>query len=118
MPKSFVTIRVRSIVESLNFYCGFLGFKLKNKLSPSRKTELALIENSNSFMIQLVCRHDQSQVDNQQSAIILSFKTDDLKQQINLLKGNGYPFSQFNLPGGKKGIHFEDPNGVSIAYLN
>jgi len=120
MQKSFITIGVNSIEESLPFYRDILDFVLERRVTPAENIELAWLKNENGLIVELVHRSgsDIPKVDNSDSFITLTFQVDDLDSKITILDSHNISYESFTLPNGSDVKRFRDPNGTAVSFMN
>lgn len=105
---SNVTINVKNLDNSISFYQS-IGFMLKQRWS-SHYAQLT------APGIELGLHPSDTISSNKQSGISIGFTTKDFEATKNELANLNIPFTERSEEGGKF-LHFNDPNGVSLYFI-
>ncbi|MBN2616983.1 MAG: VOC family protein [Spirochaetales bacterium] len=113
----WVTINVKDMEESLNFYQEILGLKLNRKLNPLPGTEIAFLGNGGTE-VELI-RNVQNGKPQYGNDISMGFSVKSLDEEIKRLKKTGVKDIQgpFQPNPTIKFIYITDPNGVKIQLV-
>ncbi len=116
--KSFITIGINSVDESIHFYTEVLGFKVESRVKPTDFVELIWLKNENSLIVELVKNDRMPPPDRSQSSVTLTFQFENLKDKVETLNNFNIEYNYYQLPNGLNVYKFKDPDGVSIAFMD
>lgn len=117
MDKSFVTIGVNNLQESITFYQEVLGYRVEKELQPTRHINLCWIAKTDSLTIELVQQENMPQADNTHSSITLTYQVADLAPYKQILVKMQTQYTEMTLGPGATAIRFSDPNGVALSLV-
>lgn len=111
-----VTLLVKNLEESLQFYQKVIGLPIKRRFSPTPGLEIVFLGNGQTE-IELICDQTQANIDCGQ-AISLGFAVQSLEETANLMKEVGMEISQIFSPSPQvKFFYVSDPNGLRIQLI-
>jgi lactoylglutathione lyase len=117
MDFCWVTVNVRSMEDSLEFYQNIVGLKLKRKMNPMPGTEIAFLGNGGTE-VELI-RNEKNNDCDYGKDISLGFVVESLGKTMEEFKGKGIiihsgPFQPNPM---LKFIYVLDPNGLRIQFI-
>lgn len=116
MQFCWITLEVKNMEESLNFYQGILGLKLAERFSPGKDMEIAILGEENGPKVELICRENfQTKSD----GISIGFEVDSLEKAFEHMKDNGIAIKKgsFSPVPSTSFFFVEDPNGIEIQIV-
>lgn len=111
-----ISIGVKNLKESITFYKDTLGFTLLSQIEIDENTSMAFLLFNDAIEVQLIQRKDEEW--NNDSKVTLSFKTDDIENDLNRLKIDDCSHQIVALPTGVSVLPFVDPNGVKLSFIS
>lgn len=117
MNYGFVTVKVRSLEESLKFYTEFLGLSVINKFPAGPGVTIAFLSDEKGNKIELIENaHEEVK---EGSLISIGFVVDSVDKVIELVNEKGVKIVRgpIETPAGAKFIYIEDPNGAEIEFI-
>jgi lactoylglutathione lyase len=114
MKVDLITIEVKSLDESLEFYTNVLGLKEIKRISPEPFINIVFLEDEQSNIVELI-KNDKSNegtIENEKCKVSLVFKVDNLEAILVLLESKNIKTASGPMPGY---IFTYDPNGVRIG---
>ncbi len=118
MRFGWVTINVKDMEASLDFYTVAAGLKLKRKMNPMPGTELAFLGYSEDETEVELIRNEKNSSPEYGKDISIGFQVDSLDSQMELLKEKGFGFAgPFQPSPVIRFVYAEDPNGVKVQFF-
>ena len=114
MKVDLITIEVKSLDESVEFYTKVLGLKEIKRISPQTFINIVFLEDEQSNILELI-KNDKSNeeiIENEKCRVSLVFKVDNLEDTVALLESKNIKTSPGPMPGY---IFTYDPNGLRIG---
>ena len=117
---TYVGIRVKDLEESINFYTGPLGMKMKgrSKIAQTRGETVALETDDGGFILELNYYGKDSPYYSDymtgEALDHLAFSTEDLNEALKVARTNGYRVISEHKSNGNSWAYVEDPNGIWI----
>ncbi|MFA5585290.1 MAG: VOC family protein [Saccharofermentanales bacterium] len=116
MEFAHVTLLVKNLEESLQFYQQVIGLPVKRRFSSRPGIEIVFLGKGQTE-IELICDQTQANIDYGQ-AISLGFAVQSLEETANLMKEVGMEMSQIFSPSPQvKFFYVSDPNGLRIQLI-
>lgn len=114
-----VSIGVRDLDESIQFYTEQLSFRLLHRVTVNPQIEFAFLLFNEEIEVQLICRKGEALPDLSSSAMTLSFQTEDVASELQRLQDAGFAIDAAirTMPTGTKILPFTDPNGVHLSFI-
>jgi lactoylglutathione lyase len=121
MNYGFVTVKVRSMEESLNFYTEFLGLNVINKFPTGPGVTIAFLSDEKGNKIELI-ENAHERINEESKALSLvsiGFVVDSVDKVLELVNEKGIKIVRgpIQTPAGAKFIYIEDPNGAEIEFI-
>lgn len=118
MKYSFVTISVKDMEESANFYKDVLGLKEAKRFSPQPGIDIMFLKDEQDNAIELIA-HQGEDVPYGRIPVSIGFDVDSLDATMTMLKEKNVGISRGPLgaPGGLRFLFVKDPNGVEIEFI-
>ena len=117
MEFCWVTINVRNMEQSLEFYQDFVGLKLNRRMNPMPETEIVFLGNGGTEveLIRNVKNNDCSYGKD----ISIGFTVSSLETSIEELKKKGISIHSgpFQPNPGIKFMYVLDPNGLKVQFV-
>lgn len=117
----FVTITVKNLEESLNFYKEILDLKEIKRFSPQEAINIVFLKDEGSGMIELIeyQKKPKNHQDSKKSLVSIGLGVVDLQKTLDLLKDKGIEILRgpIEVPSGEKFAFINDPNGVEIELI-
>jgi lactoylglutathione lyase len=117
MNYGFVTVKVKSLEESLKFYTEFLGLSIINKFPAGPGVTIAFLSDEKGNKIELIENaHEEAKGG---SLISIGFIVESVDKVIELVNEKGIKIvsGPIQTPSGAKFIYIEDPNGAEIEFI-
>ena len=118
MKLAHTMIRIKSIEESLDFYCNFLGLReIRRHEINDEATLVFLSDEKEEYFIELTYNHDnrEYEIGNQFGHIALSTKK--FETIVDRIKGSGRWYRESSTKSSSKYVFIKDPNGYDIEIL-
>ena len=116
MKLCHVSISVRSLEESLQFYQDMIGLPVKSRSFVRHGLEIAFLGNSETE-IELICNQDHTNVFVGPD-ISLGFAVASVQETMNFLRQKGIATGEVSQPNPRTKFFFvSDPNGVKIQFI-
>ncbi len=118
MKFTWVTINVRNMEESLDFYTKRAGLTVNRRYSPMEGTEIAFLGSEETATeVELICNR-MNREPGYGRDISLGFAHPSLESMIEDLKKEGIPFQgPFSPIPSVSFLYVDDPNGVKVQFL-
>lgn len=117
MIQKYITITVKNLEQSLDFYINIMGLKKINQFSPESGVRISFLRDEEKNLIELL--EDQNIDANEFNAqrVSIGFGVKNLDETLKMLKGHGIePIKEtIKTPGDGKLTFIVDPNGVEIG---
>ncbi|AIY82266.1 glyoxalase/Bleomycin resistance /Dioxygenase superfamily protein [Clostridium baratii str. Sullivan] len=121
MNIKFITITVKNLEESLNFYKEILGFKEVRRMNPMEGVKIAFLEDENSGTIELIENEEISKAYDvlKESMVSIGFGVENINEKIDELKNKKINIIRgpIEVPDGSKLAFIKDPNGIEIEFI-
>lgn len=121
MNIKFITITVKNLEESLNFYKEILGFKEVRRMNPMEGVKIAFLEDENSGTIELIENEEISKAYDvlKESMLSIGFGVENINEKIDELKNKKINIIRgpIEVPDGSKLAFIKDPNGIEIEFI-
>lgn len=117
MEFCWVTINVRNMEQSLEFYQDFIGLKLNRRMNPMPETEIAFLGNGGTE-VELI-RNQKNDDCSYGKDISIGFTVASLETTIEELKKKGIAIHSgpFQPNPGIKFMYVLDPNGLKVQFV-
>lgn len=117
MNYGFVTVKVKSLEESLKFYTEFLGLSVINRFPAGPGVTIAFLSDEKGNKIELI--ENAHEEVNGGSLISIGFVVDNVDRIHDLVMEKGIKVVRgpIQTPTGAKFIYIEDPNGAEIEFI-
>lgn len=113
MIMDLVTIYVKNLEESMEFYTDVLGLTEKKRISPQPFLHLVFLQDEAGNIVELIKNdYDNTTNENETGRVTLGFKVENLKEISSLLESKNVKIEPGPMPGY---IFIYDPNGVKIG---
>lgn len=118
MKYGFVTVSVKDMEESANFYKNILGLKEARRFSPQPGIDIMFLKDDENNAIELVA-HPGEDSDCGRVPVSIGFVVDSLDAVISMLKEKNVAITSgpVGVPGGARFLFVNDPNGVGIEFI-
>ena len=121
MNIKFITITVKNLEESLNFYKEILGFKEVRRMNPMEGVKIAFLEDENSGTVELIENEEISKAYDvsKESMVSIGFGVENINEKIDELKNKKINIIRgpIEVPDGSKLAFIKDPNGIEIEFI-
>jgi lactoylglutathione lyase len=121
MNYGFVTVKVKSMEESLDFYTDFLGLSVINQFPAGPGVNIAFLSDEKGNKIELIenAHENISEGSKAVSLISIGFVVDNVDKIVELVNKKGIRIIRgpVQTPSGAKFIYIEDPNGAEIEFI-
>lgn len=121
MNIKFITLTVKSLEESLNFYKEILGFKEVRRMNPMEGIKIAFLEDEHSGTIELIENKEVSKAYDipKESMVSIGFGVENINEKIDELKSKKINIVRgpIEVPDGSKLAFIKDPNGIEIEFI-
>jgi lactoylglutathione lyase len=121
MNYGFVTVKVRSMEESLKFYTEFLGLSVINKFPAGPGVTITFLSDEKGNKIELIenAHEKLSEETKGLSLVSIGFVVDSVDKVLQLVNEKGIKIIRgpIQTPAGAKFIYIEDPNGAEIEFI-
>lgn len=117
MNYGFVTVKVKSLEESLRFYTEFLGLRVIAQFPAGPGVSIAFLSDEKGNKIELIENaHEEIKGG---SLISIGFIIDNVDKMVELVMEKGIKILRgpVQTPTGAKFIYIEDPNGAEIEFI-
>lgn len=117
MNYGFVTVKVKSLEESLKFYTEFLGLRVIAQFPAGPGVSIAFLSDEKGNKIELIENaHEEIKGG---SLISIGFIIDNVDKMVELVEEKGIKILRgpVQTPTGAKFIYIEDPNGAEIEFI-
>lgn len=114
MKVDLITIEVKNLDESLEFYTNVLGLKEIKRITPESFINIVFLKDEQSNIVELI-KNDKSNedtIENEKCRVSLVFNVDNLEAIAALLESKNIKTAPGPMPGY---IFTYDPNGVRIG---
>ena len=116
MNLKHVTINVKNMQESLEFYNKLIGLPVKNRFSPAPGSEIVFLGEGGTE-IELICNESHTDV-SFGGDISVGFQVDSVPETIETLKQNGIVPGDILKPNPNVRFFFvSDPNGLRVQFI-
>jgi len=115
MKFSWITLHVRDLEESIEFYHGLLGMEIAERFKVGEEREIAFLGEADKPKIELVHNKKNGLVA-QASGLSIGFVVDSLENAMEYVKSKNIPIKSgpFSPSPAISYFFIEDPNGVVI----
>jgi lactoylglutathione lyase len=121
MNYGFVTVKVRNLEESLEFYTEFLGLCVVKKFPAGPGVSIAFLSDENGNKIELIENaHEKINEETKGLSLVsIGFVVPSVDNVIELVNKKGIKVlsGPVKTPTGAKFIFIEDPNGAEIEFI-
>ena len=121
MNYGFVTVKVRSMEESLKFYTEILGLSVINKFPAGPGVTISFLSDEKGNKIELIenAHENISEEAKGLSLISIGFVVDSVDKVLKLVNEKNIKIVRgpIQTPAGAKFIYIEDPNGAEIEFI-
>jgi lactoylglutathione lyase len=121
MNYGFVTVKARSMEESLKFYTEFLGLNVINKFPAGPGVTIAFLSDEKGNKIELIENaHEKINEESKGLSLVsIGFVVDSVDKVLELVNEKGIKIVRgpIQTPAGAKFIYIEDPNGAEIEFI-
>jgi lactoylglutathione lyase len=113
----WVTIRVKKISESVQFYRDIVGLDVRRRMNPNPEMEIVFL-GSGETQIELIWNAKNEET-NYGKDISLGFEVDSVDRMIEILRGKNISIlsGPFQPNPTIKFIYVQDPNGLKIQFV-
>jgi len=114
MKLDFVTIAVKNLEESVQFYKEVLELKEIKRINPSEGINIVFLKDKDSSVIELLQHSMKNEIikDNHISRISITFRVEDLSKTLKILESKKIKVTNGPM---EKFVFIHDPNGVEIG---
>jgi lactoylglutathione lyase len=121
MNYGFVTVKVRSMEDSLKFYTEFLGLSVILEFPAGPGVKIAVLQDDKGNKIELIENAHEKINEGVKgvSLVSIGFHVDSVDKIHELVKEKGIKITRgpIQTPSGQKFIYVEDPNGAEIEFI-
>jgi lactoylglutathione lyase len=118
MKYGFVTVSVKNMEESANFYKEILGLKEARRFSPQPGIDIMFLKDEGNNAIELIAHQGDEDVSGR-VPVSIGFEVESLDATMAMLKEKNVAIvsGPMGVPGGVRFIFINDPNGVGIEFI-
>lgn len=118
MKYGFVTVSVKNMEESADFYKNVLGLKEATRFSPQPGIDIMILKDGEGSSIELIT-HPGEEAEPVKASVSIGFKVESIEATMAMLKEKGVTVARgpMGVPGGARFIFINDPNGVGIEFI-
>lgn len=118
MKYGFVTVSVKNMEESADFYKNVLGLKEATRFSPQPGLDIMFLKDGEGNAIELIT-HPGEEAGSVKASVSIGFKVESIEATMAMLKEKGVAVARgpMGVPGGARFIFINDPNGVGIEFI-
>ena len=118
MKLAHTMIRVKSIDESLDFYCNFLGLREVRRHEINNEATLIFLSDEKvEYFLELTFNHDDREYQLGDQFGHIALVTKDFEAIVNQIKESGRWYRESNVKSSSKYVFVKDPNGYDIEIL-
>jgi lactoylglutathione lyase len=121
MNYGFVTVKVKSMEESLKFYTEFLGLSVINKFPAGPGVTIAFLSDEKGNKIELIENaHEKISEENKGLSLVsIGFVVDSVDKVLQVVNEKSIKIVRgpIQTSAGQKFIYIEDPNGAEIEFI-
>jgi len=117
MNFKFVTIEVKDLEASLDFYTDIIKLKQQRRFEPREGVEIAFLEDEEGNQLELIENHFiKEELDDRSSKVQINFDIENIEDTIKFINKQGLKLKDgpVEIPNGRF-ITLEDPDGVRIG---
>lgn len=118
MKIKLITVKVKDMEKSLEFYQGQLHLKVMDKINmPGQEMIFLCDEEGNT--IELIQNDESKSLENEGSRVSFALEVDDIFLTIKDLEDKGVEIiaKPYKVPSGRVLAFVKDPNGILIEFL-
>jgi len=118
MNIDFITIFTEKLNESIDFYTNILGFTVMREADAGKGVKLVFLTDGFGGDIELIDQGLKRPV-SQNCPVALTIKVKSIENTTNMVYSKNIEptFGPATMPSGVKLLHIEDPNGVTINFV-
>lgn len=118
MNVGFITIHVKNLEESVEFYKNVFGLFEAIRFSPQKGVNIVFLKDEENGLIELIENNHIPQV-NDGSLVSIGFNVEDLNEVLKRLGEKDIKIIRgpIEVPSGEKFVFIKDPNGVEIELI-
>lgn len=119
MNYGFVTVKVKSLEESLKFYTEFLGLSVVSRFPAGPGVTIAFLSDEKGNKIELIENSHERVEEKGLSLVSIGFVVDSVDKIVELVNEKGLKILRgpVQTPSGAKLMYIEDPNGAEIEFI-
>lgn len=118
MKYGFVTVSVKNMEESANFYKEILGLKEARRFSPQPGVDIMFLQDEENHAFELIAHQGDDGICGR-IPVSIGFEVDSLDDTMTMLKEKNVAIASgpMGVPGGIRFLIVNDPNGVGIEFI-
>lgn len=120
MRIGFSTIKVKDLVESVNFYTDILDLEEVKNFSPQDGVNITFLQDKEKNMIELIEDEKNTDLFNKNDSLVsIGVEVENLDNTIEMLKEKSIKIFKgpIQVPSGERFVFIKDPNGVEIEFI-
>jgi lactoylglutathione lyase len=121
MNYGFVTVKVKSMEESVKFYTEFLGLSVINSFPAGPGVNITFLSDEKGNKIELIENAHEKLEEGaiSSSTISIGFVVENVDKIVETIKEKGIKIVKgpIQTPTGAKFVYIEDPNGAEIEFI-
>lgn len=119
MHYGFVTVKVKSLEESLKFYTEFLGLNVVTQFPAGPGVTIAFLSDEKGNKIELIENSHEELTDKGASLVSIGFVVESVDKIVEVINERGFKIVKgpVQTPTGAKFVYIEDPNGAEIEFI-
>jgi len=118
MKVGFITVHVKNLEESVEFYKNAFGLCEVRRFSPEKGVNIVFLKDEEKGLIELIENNQMHEV-NEGSLVSIGFNVEDLNEVLKRLREKDIEIIRgpIEVPSGEKFVFIKDPNGVEIELI-
>ncbi|MCM1989507.1 VOC family protein [Oceanirhabdus seepicola] len=118
MKVGFITVHVKNLEESVEFYKNAFGLFEVRRFSPQEGVNIVFLKDEEKGLIELIENNHMHEV-NEGALVSIGFNVEDLNEVLKRLREKDIEIIRgpIEVPSGEKFVFIKDPNGVEIELI-
>ncbi len=113
-----ITLKVKDMEKSLEFYQKYLQFKIVDKISIPEQ-EMVFLSDEEGNTLELILNKKSQAMDDISNRVSFALEVDDIHETISDLKSKNVVVvsEPYKVPSGKLLAFVKDPNGIVVEFM-